>query len=242
MGKKKFFHTLLIFPINSFPPHFIGYIFPGKHKAKEQINIPSAMVTIEAFLDLTCPYSRKGYETLKSVIHHYNEQDKDRSIPSVQLRLIPAIIPWHGPGTVCLAKAAGLCFLVGGNSLLFDFVDLCYENMDKFTSENIYNKSVREIWEDMIGKDLVNQLREKRGHSMKSEDFMDLWTNHKETVVELFKHNHLYNVQNSIRKTPTVCINGLKYEQIKSEWSIDDYRALLDKMFSEGLAVPHSRG
>jgi len=224
----------------SFPANYIGYIFPSKHRAKEQINLPSAMVTIELFLDFTCYRSKHALQILKDVIQHYNEVDMDRAIPSVQLRVVPCILPWLGMGGSMLAKAGAVCFLLGGNTLFFDFIDVAMQSIEQFKETNIYQKSEREVWEEMIAKDMTKLLREQKGHGIQHSDFINMWNNQRNTIISLFKHNQVYSAQRAVHATPTVFINGLHFDSIKSDWKVEEYKALIDKLLLDGIAVPPS--
>lgn len=221
-------------------PHHTGYLFPGKHKAKEHIGIPSALVLVDAFLDPLCPSCKKAFHELKRVVEHYATRDGDRATPSLQLRVVAYPRSWEGPGGMLLAKAGAVMFLHAGNEAFFDFLELAFENQDKFKADNLMDKTNRQIYFEMIGQELLGQLRE-RGHTITETEFSKMSEELKPTIQALLGNNIKSGIQLGVTRFPRIFVNGLEHEEITSDFSLDQYTKFFDKILSTGLARPTSR-
>ena len=184
--------------------------------------------TLAAFLDYTCPFSRKAFRTLVgAVAPHY--------AASGNLRIVfhPQIQPWH-PQSAVLHEAALAVARAGGDEKFWAFSAALFDNAEDFYDISAYGLSREEMYRRLSvlaaetcaplqGADVQKLLVLKpRGESGSPGEF-----NVGNSVTEELKWAVKYSRKRGIHVSPTTLINGIEFDS-SSSWTLAEWCAALD--------------
>ncbi|ELR16524.1 uncharacterized protein ACA1_146580 [Acanthamoeba castellanii str. Neff] len=191
------------------PPRYIGH-----HYSHDAAFDPRKGATLEVFLDLHCPFSKKAHFKLKEVVAHYGKDKLD-------VVFINWIQPWH-PQATWLHSALLAASLFDDKSLFWKLADLLYEKQDEFRDEKVEKVSKVEFY------DLMTTYAKSVG--IDEEQFRKNLASNE--VVQLIKWEQKYGRQNGIHASPTFLVNGLVVGQASSGWTLEQWRELLDPLLA----------
>ena len=188
-----------------------------------------ARVTLAAFLDYTCPFSRKAFRTLvDEVAPHY--------AASGNLRIVfhPQIQPWH-PQSAILHEAALAVARAGGDEKFWAFSAALFDKPQYFYDINTLHLSRAEMYRKL--SDLAEQTC---GGSLQAADVWKLLAlkprgepgspgelNVGNSVTEELKWAVKYSRKRGIHVSPTTLLNGIEFDS-SSSWTLAEWCAALD--------------
>jgi len=188
-----------------------------------------ARVTLAAFLDYTCPFSRKAFRTLvDEVAPHY--------AASGNLRIVfhPQIQPWH-PQSAILHEAALAVARAGGDEKFWAFSAALFDKPQYFYDINAFHLSRAEMYRKL--SDLAEQTC---GGSLQAADVWKLLAlkprgepgspgelNVGNSVTEELKWAVKYSRKRGIHVSPTTLLNGIEFDS-SSSWTLAEWCAALD--------------
>ncbi|KAJ3091757.1 hypothetical protein HK102_013524 [Quaeritorhiza haematococci] len=186
--------------------------------AGHRVGPTEAPHVIEAYLDLTCPFSKRFLTNFLNNIYPYIE----KSYPNkVQFVFRNQVQPWH-PQSAVLHEVT-LAVEKIKPSAFIDYVLLIYQNFERFSDEQVYGKSRKQLHEELA------ELAEQVGVA-KSEVLQFFGSSSDgPSVVADFKYHIKLSRQNSIHVSPTVLFDGLIDSSVSSSWGFDEWKPWLEK-------------
>lgn len=168
-----------------------------------------AEVTVDAFLDLQCPYSRKAWVKLNHLLERPNT-------PPFRLRVLIFTVSHHRQGWDLNKAAYALshCF----DKPWRDVVDRFYKRQGEFTNDEFEDKTHRQL--------------EERLAAVAHEDFQvepDAFLERlrSDYVFRMSKETGRLAAARSVWVAPTFLINDFPADGLSSQSSIDEWAELL---------------
>jgi len=179
-----------------------------------------ALVQVEVFLDIECPFSKKAWSTLVAIADAYVDRE-------VRFTLHPVVLANHRQSWD-VTKAAVI--LAAGDPVRFwDVFNYLYERQDQYaeaallqqTHVDLYNLLARfaaeySDWKD--GKEFIQQLTSDRVEQ--------------ETKVPI-----RHAISRGVWSTPTFFVNGSEASQLSSSSSFADWKSVLDPLLTQASAI-----
>ncbi|KAG8976288.1 hypothetical protein FRC05_004204 [Tulasnella sp. 425] len=169
--------------------------------------------TLEFFYDIVCPFSRKSYANLRSVLEPQFVNDKYKDKLKIIIRLQPQ--PWHVASHFC--HEAVLAVARVAPDQLLNYLDVLYPVNETFydiPASTLTPVQIREklagIAEPVIGSEKLAAVNELLKHKSTPNGGVG--------VTEELKYSIKISRQNSIHTSPTVLWDGLVQEQVSSSW------------------------
>ncbi|GAA5920020.1 hypothetical protein JCM6882_001707 [Rhodosporidiobolus microsporus] len=200
-----------------------------------RIGSPAALHSLEFFLDLVCPFSKKQWAGVREHLLPLLEKD---SVVQNQLQIIIRQVPqpWHASSTLVHEAALGVSqSLVDGGASFQDkkvgaafrqFWDKLIDGQDAFFDEPMAVES-------------PNQTRERLADLAASVEGVDRAAflkaisvdkgNSGTSVTSDLKLHVKYHRTRGVHVTPTVFLDGLAEPSISSSFSGDDWKKFLEE-------------
>ncbi|XP_072014197.1 uncharacterized protein [Amphiura filiformis] len=169
-----------------------------------------SLVQLDAFLDLTCPYSKASFPVLKEVADHYGSTN-------LGLNVLIFPLPYHRSAWL----AAQSTYIVNGMDSWIKWMADFFDDQDKFTTDATVDKSDSEIMKmiaDVAGKvverlTFLSKLLEDEGDS----DARIMWK---------------YSCSRTVSGTPQFLVNGVSVAA-SSSWTFDDWKSIIDPLLGK---------
>ncbi len=127
--------------------------------AKERL--PNPKVTLEVFIDLNCPFSKRAFDRLVGevsphyaaaaqpiqFVYHLAPQPWHPQVPLLHLGVHPSCVPTTFPQSGLMAEAVVIAEALQG--LGFRMIQEIFDNQSKFFDVEVYNKSRAQIYEEL---------------------------------------------------------------------------------------------
>ena len=173
---------------------------------------PAAQITIDAFVDIQCPHSRKAWPTLLAVLEHY--KDAPLSITVHLITLSNHRQAWD--------MSLGLFALAEGDAQkFFDFASFLYQQQDQF-----YNTPFRHKTHDDLRR-LVCDFAEQHA-KVDRDKFLNRMDDH--DIYIAARTPIRFAATRAVWATPTLFINNADKVPVDQESSLDDWRAVIDPL------------
>ena len=178
-------------------PKYCSYLL----KPTNEIHDLSKRHTIEIFLDLVCPYSKKMFTTL--------------SESNFQFIFRHQVQPWHPQS--CLLHYAVMNVNRANSADLLKVIQILFENQESFFDANVQDLSAKQIYFKIAG--LINQ----QGISFVNDNLIVGEGNGGNALVSDMKYHMRFTRQLGVHVSPTVFINGIEDPKISSSWSVEQW-------------------
>ncbi|GAA5845910.1 hypothetical protein JCM5353_008420 [Sporobolomyces roseus] len=209
--------------------------------ATHRIGSPSASHTIELFLDLVCPFSKKQLtgvrKTLIPLIENNEEVRKNLSIVIAQ---IPQ--PWHASSTLVHEAALGVSKTLVDQGKSYSDQDVVeqwqkyfFELMDK--QEEYFDEPTADEAPSATRDRLAYLAYKTIGIDRKAflENISTGKGNSGSAVTDLLKQHVKYHRFRGVHVTPTVFLDGLPEGSVSSGFTEEDWKQFLkEKILPEG--------
>ena len=178
-----------------------------------------ARVTLAAFLDYTCPFSRKAFRALEgAVAPHYASSGNLRVVFHHQVQ------PWH-PQSTMLHEAALAVARTGGDEAFWAFSRALFDRAEDFYDQSAYSKSRGQLYADL------SELAAASCASLEAGDVLRLLSLQPDSagnaVTEELKWAVKFSRKRGIHVSPTTLLNGIEFDSSNS-WSLSEWCAALD--------------
>ncbi|MEO0807548.1 MAG: thioredoxin domain-containing protein [Cyanobacteria bacterium J06643_4] len=175
-----------------------------------QVNAP---IMVEMFLDLECPFSKRGWQNVMSVVEAYSSQ---------QVRWIFQLMTLGNHRQSWDATKATIAVAGDDTQKFIDFVSYVFSRQEEFANE---------AWKDKTQTDFHNLLAEFAAEVTEHKDqaqFVALM-NSKDVYAQARIPARLATMR-SVWSTPTFFINGAEATSLSSGSSLEDWQAVLDSL------------
>lgn len=172
-----------------------------------------APIMAEMFLDLECPFSKRGWQNVMSVVEAYSPQ---------QVRWIFQLMTLGNHRQSWDATKATIAVAGDDTQKFIDFVSYVFSRQEEFANE---------AWKDKTQTDFHNLLAEFAAEVTEHQDkaqFIALM-NSKDVYAQARIPARLATMR-SVWSTPTFFINGAEATSLSSGSSLEDWRAVLDSL------------
>jgi protein-disulfide isomerase len=173
---------------------------------------PSALITIDAFLDIQCPHSRKIWPTLMSVSQHYKDQP-------VSLRVHLITLSNHRQAW---DLSLGLFALAEGDAERFrDFATLIYERQPQFYNAEFFQKTHEDLRHAIADLALEHAGADRSKFLARMSD---------DDIYVLARTPIRYAATKGVWATPTIFINNGSNVTVDHESDLSDWCNTLDPL------------
>lgn len=172
-----------------------------------------APIMVEMFLDLECPFSKRGWQNVMSVVEAYSSQ---------QVRWIFQLMTLGNHRQSWDATKATIAVAGDDTQKFIDFVSYVFSRQEEFANE---------AWKDKTQTDFHNLLAEFAAEVTEHQDkaqFVALM-NSKDVYAQARIPARLATMR-SVWSTPTFFINGAEATSLSSGSSLEDWQAVLDSL------------
>ena len=173
----------------------------------------SALLQIETFVDIQCPYSKKAWPTLLAVSDHYGAE-------KVQLRVQLLSMANHRQSwdvTKAIFAVAG-----ADSKLFFPLATYLYEHQEQF-----FNGVLKQLTQlDLY--DLIVRLLTEYGYQTDRTEFIKRLES--DEVYAAAKIPSRLAFSRGVWSTPTFFINGAEATQLSSSSTIEDWNNILEPL------------
>ncbi|CAI5466057.1 unnamed protein product [Closterium sp. Yama58-4] len=169
-------------------------------------------VLLEAFLDLTCPSCQSAWPVLRHVEKFYGTK---------QLRFVVHLFSNAFHHNSYFASQATNAVAAINGSLAFDWIDAVFDAQDDLSLSGTWQKTP-----EQVAAQLARLAAERLGIDEErfKETFLDAEVEWRTRLA--FK----YGCSRAVVGTPTYLVNGVAVPMAAAEWTIYDWRALLDPL------------
>ena len=173
----------------------------------------SALLQIEAFVDIQCPYSKKAWPTLLAVSDHYGPE-------KVQLRVQLLSMANHRQSWD-MTKAI---FAVAGadSEIFFKLATFLYERQAQFVNAKFEQRTEVDLYE------LIVRLLTEFGYRTDRTVFINLLKS--DDVFFAAKVPSRIAFSRGVWSTPTFYINGAEATQLGSSSTLEDWNKILSAL------------
>eukprot|EP00455_Lapot_gusevi_P028422 TRINITY_DN3032_c0_g1_i1.p1 TRINITY_DN3032_c0_g1~~TRINITY_DN3032_c0_g1_i1.p1 ORF type:complete len:188 (-),score=66.00 TRINITY_DN3032_c0_g1_i1:184-747(-) len=179
-----------------------------KHRLGFVAGNPNAAASIDYFVDVLCPFSRKGFLKLPEILAHYGDRIH------IRLHMVPQ--PWHPQG----GYAARSVLAAGeiSDEMAWKMTAKVYENLESWSDEKTDNMTAIQLY-DRCGDYAAELGLDKAAfiESMRSAN-----------VTQQVKFACRFHRQNAIHMTPSILVNGIPVYEFGSAWNLEQFQQLLD--------------
>jgi protein-disulfide isomerase len=175
--------------------------------------IASALLQIEAFVDIQCPYSKKAWPTLLAVADHYGPE-------KVQLRVQLLSMANHRQSwdvTKAIFAVAG-----ADSDLFFPLATFLYERQEQFFNGVFKQRTELDLY------DLIVRLLTEYGYQTDPTEFIKRLES--DDVYAAAKIPSRIAFSRGVWSTPTFFINGAEATQLSSSSSLEAWNNILDPL------------
>ena len=185
------------------PKRLSGYVKGGA----------SALLQIEAFVDIQCPYSKKAWPTLLAVSDHFGPD-------AVQLRVQLLSMANHRQSWD-VTKAI---FAVTGadSALFFKLASFLYERQEQFFNGVFKQRTQLDLYE------LIMRLLAEFGYQTDGPEFIKRLES--DEVFAAAKLPSRVAFSRGVWSTPTFFINGAEATQLSSSSTLEDWNKILEPL------------
>ena len=162
-------------------------------------SLKSRIHTVEVFLDLICPFSKKMFMTLMK--------------SNIQFIFRPQIQPWH-PQSALLHYAV---MAVGINNpvQVISALLALYNASDLFQDIKVQSLSPNEVYIE------IASVLAKNGVEFRPSYLLN------DLLVQEMKYHIKYSRQLGVHVSPTVYIDGIRDDNFSSSWTVDQWNTYL---------------
>ena len=178
-------------------PKYASYLL----KPSKEIHDLSKRHTIEIFLDLVCPFSKKMFTTL--------------SESNLQFIFRHQVQPWHPQS--CILHYAVINVNRTNSEDLFEAIQILFENQESFFDANVQDLSAKQIYSKISG--MLNH----GGIPFAGDNLIVGDGNSGNSLVPDMKYHMRFTRQLGVHVSPTVFINGIEDPKISSSWSAEQW-------------------
>jgi hypothetical protein len=192
---------------------------------------------IEVFIDYTCPFSAKLFNTLSKLKADDQSQKLCEKVNFVY-HCLPQ--PWHPQGIVIAETVLALVKVQGSS---------CFTS----ASSSLFDPKIQPLfWDDEVGdlsrsgiQDLVlkHTIGEGEGESSIRQQVLSSLAilpnsgNGGNEITTTLKQVVKYHRLRGIHVTPTVVINGIEAPDVGSGWSVEEWRNKLEEVVQASSSV-----
>ena len=173
----------------------------------------SALLQIEAFIDIQCPYSAKAWPTLLAVSDHYGPE-------KVQLRVQLLSMANHRQSwdvTKAIFAVAG-----ADSKLFFPLATFLYERQEQFFNGVFKQRTQLDLY------DLIVRLLAEYGYQTDRTEFIKRIES--DDVYAAAKVPSRIAFSRGVWSTPTFFINGAEATQLSSSSALEDWNKILEPL------------
>ncbi|MEL6930917.1 MAG: thioredoxin domain-containing protein [Cyanobacteria bacterium J06600_6] len=176
---------------------------------------PGALIQIEMFFDLECPFSKKAWQTLMSVRSAYSSEE-------IYLILQPMTLSNHRQSWD--ATKAAIAVADNDAEKFISFVSYLFDRQEEFANEASKDRTQTQ-WQSLLAD-----------YALDATDWTD-----KEKFMELLNSKDIYSqariparfaAMKSVWSTPTYFVNGAEATNLSSQSTLQDWRSLIDSLMS----------
>lgn len=173
----------------------------------------SALLQIEAFVDIQCPYSKKAWPTLLAVSDRYGPE-------KVQLRVQLLSMANHRQSWD-VTKA--IFIVVGGDSeAFFRLATFLYDSQQQFVNAEFKQRTQVELYE------LIVRLLTEFGHRTDRTEFIQRLES--DDAFQAAKVPSRIAFSRGVWSTPTFYINGAEVTELGSSSTLEDWNKILEPL------------
>ena len=173
----------------------------------------TALLQIEAFLDIQCPYSKKSWPTLLAVSNHYGPE-------KVQLRVQLLSMANHRQSwdvTKAIFAVAG-----ADSELFFPLATFLYQRQEQFFNGPFKQRTQVDLY------DLIVNLLTEYGYKTDAAEFIKRMES--DEVFATAKVPSRIAFSRGVWSTPTFFINGAEATTLGSSSTLEDWSEILDPL------------
>lgn len=186
-----------------------------------------APIMVEMFLDLECPFSKRGWQNVMSVVKAYSPQ---------QVRWIFQLMTLGNHRQSWDATKATIAVAGDDTQKFIDFVSYIFSRQEEFANE---------AWKDKTQTDFHHLLAtfaveaNKQQYAAEATEYKD-----KAQFIDRLNSKDVYAqariparlaTMRSVWSTPTFFINGAEATSLSSGSSLEDWQAVLDPLLSASV-------
>ena len=177
---------------------------------------PAANVTVDAFVDIQCPHSKKAWPTLLSLLEHYKND-------SFSLRVHLITLSNHRQAW---DMSLGLFALAHTDEktnaqTFFDFATFMYEQQSQFYNGPFLHKTHDDL-RQLVADFAIEHAKVDRELFLLKMNDHDVYVNARTPI--------RYAATKSVWATPTLFINNADDVPVNHESSLEDWLAIIDPM------------
>jgi protein-disulfide isomerase len=202
------------------PPVKLGLVFNSQSTKFH----PNA-VELEVFIDFACPFSKRIYDRLTTLVVPHYEQASPCKL-KVVFQQVPQ--PWH-PQSTLLHEAALAAWIIGGTSEVYQKAyRAILDAREQFVDAETYDKTRTQIYQE-LAKVVCPAcgLDESKFLDVLKLDTSNGQRNSGNGTTQALKWYAKMHRQRTVHVTPTCAINGILLDT-SSSWGLEDWNKLLD--------------
>ncbi|CAK9057170.1 unnamed protein product [Durusdinium trenchii] len=217
------------------PPHFFG---PGERRAlhralhratkpagpllpSEPMGVPwnkaGGSVTVELFLDLCCPFSKRMLMTVAGGVAKAFEGKVNFIFHSV-------VQPWHAQSSY-MHEASLAVLKLHGRDAFWKYTVALMEQQEDFFDDKVFEKSRQQIYKELA---IVAHEQGFDDKKIMARLHLTGLGNAGNAVTQHLKWATRFHRLRGVHVTPTVFVNGLEAGIVSSDWKPDEWEAFLD--------------
>jgi protein-disulfide isomerase len=173
----------------------------------------SALLQIEAFVDIQCPYCKKAWPTMLAVCDHYGPE-------KVQVRVQLLSMANHRQSwdvTKAIFAVAG-----ADSKLFFPLATFLYEHQEKFVNKEFKERTEPDLYDLIVG------LLTDYGYKTDRTEFIKRLES--DDVYNAAKVPSRIAFSRGVWSTPTFFINGAEATQLGSSSTLEDWNKILEPL------------
>jgi protein-disulfide isomerase len=172
-----------------------------------------ALLQIEAFIDLECPFSKKAWDTLCAVVEAYSKSQ-------ISVTVYPIVLADHRQSWD-VTKATVL--IAGSDAAKFwDCLSYLYERQDEYAATAFYQQTHSDLYS------LLARFAADYAEWQDGDAFIDQMNG--DAIEQSVKAMIRYATQRGIWSTPTFLINSGEENQLDSAATVAKWQATIDSL------------
>lgn len=173
----------------------------------------NALLQIEAFVDIQCPYSKKAWPTLLAVTDHFGPE-------KVQLRVFLLSMANHRQSWD-VTKAI-FAVAEADSEVFFKLATFLYERQEQFFNSVFKQRTEVDLY------DLIVRLVNEFGYPTDAAEFIKRIES--DEVYAAAKIPSRIAFSRGVWSTPTFYINGAEANQISSSYTLEDWDKIVEPL------------
>lgn len=197
---------------------------------------PSALVTLEIYIDPVCPFSKRLFLAFHAHILPLIKTGRYHGRVAAIVRL--QVQPWHPSSTMTVESVLAVAALSRDVDDVWDFTKQLFIKSDKFYDSFTVLESRADTYKRLkvLAQPFVKAPEfEKLLEIEPATDKDETGKNEGNKVTNLVKWSTKLGRQNGIHVTPTVLMNGIVDNEVSSSWLGKDWEAYLDKQLEAAV-------